>query len=163
MRLRLGALVGLALALVVGVGVWVANARNVDSWVSVHAGLTDLTGPYYGFWSGIGSDLAELTLVGAVATGAYQLVRKYNCHQPGCWRVGNHPAAGGQFYLCWRHHPDYLGGRPTKEIIAQLHHEHLARQQALLAGMHGIHGHHATHPSPPPTPTTGDPGADAGS
>jgi hypothetical protein len=141
MRLRLGALAAIALVLVAAVSVWIANARHVDSWLAVHTGITDLTGPYYGFWSGIGSDLAELTLIGAVGTGVYQIVKKYNCHQPGCWRVGNHPAAGGQFYLCWRHHPDYMAGKPTREIIAQLHREHLLRQQALLARVHDLQPH----------------------
>jgi hypothetical protein len=156
MRLRLGALVGIALAVLVAVTVWVANARDVDGWLAVHAGLNDLTGPYYGFWSGIGSDLAELTLVGAVATGAYQLVRKYNCHQPRCWRVGNHPAAGGRFYLCWRHQPDNSGGKPTTEIIAQLHREHVAREQGLLATVHQLHGHAFAGTRTQPTPAADD-------
>jgi hypothetical protein len=71
----------------------------------------------------------------------YQLVKKYNCHQPGCWRVGNHPAAGGQFYLCWRHHPDYQGGRPTKDVIAQLHRDYVAREAALLERLHEVAAH----------------------
>jgi hypothetical protein len=53
-------------------------------------------------------------IIGAIATAVYQLVKKYNCHYPGCWRVGNHQAAGGQFSLCYRHHPDYQGRKPTR-------------------------------------------------
>jgi hypothetical protein len=66
-------------------------------------------GAYYAFWSGLGSDLAEFAIIGTVATGVCRLVRKYNCHQARCWRLGNHPATGGQFMLCCRHHPDYPG------------------------------------------------------
>src|SRR4051812_31184431 len=97
------------------------NRSIANHWLAVHAGILDETGPYYAFWSGIGSDIAEFGIIGAVGTATYQLVKKYNCHQPGCWRVGNHPAAGGQFFLCYRHHPDYQGVRPTQEMIARLH------------------------------------------
>jgi hypothetical protein len=71
----------------------------------------------------------------------YQVVKKYNCHYPGCWRVGNHPAAGGQFSLCYLHHPDYQGKKPTRELIQRLHQEHLERQAALLGRFHEIHEH----------------------
>jgi hypothetical protein len=156
-RLRLGALIAVVLALVVGAVAWIANADSVDHWLAVYTGLSNLSGPYYGFWSGFGSDLAELTLIGAVGTAVYQLVRKYNCHYPGCWRVGNHPAAGGQFYLCWRHHPDYMGGKVTKEIIAQLHSEHLARQQALHDRVRDLHTHLVPNPSEDPHEPTAHP------
>lgn len=39
------------------------------------------TGPYYEFWSGAGSDVAELGIIAA-------LWRAINCHEPGCWRLG---------------------------------------------------------------------------
>lgn len=97
--------------------------------------------PYYGFWSGFGSDLTEFAIIGTIATGVYQPVQKYNCHYPGCWRVGNHPAAGGQFSLCYLHHPDYHGKKPTEELIQRLHREHLERQAALLGRFHEIREH----------------------
>jgi hypothetical protein len=46
--------------------------------MAVHTGTDDLSGPWYGFWSGFGSDLAEIGVIGAVATGVYQIFRKYN-------------------------------------------------------------------------------------
>ena len=119
--------------------VWVLNAHVVNHWLAVRTGTVNESGPYYGFWSGFGSDLAEFAIIGTIATGVYQLVRKYNCHQPGCWRVGNHPAAGGQFMLCYRHHPDFQGRRPTADAIARLHREHLARQAAMADKLHEVH------------------------
>jgi hypothetical protein len=69
------------------------------------------------------------------------LVKKYNCHEPGCWRVGNHPTADGQFNLCYRHHPDFQGKKPTHELIERLHREHLERQVAIHAKLDEIHQH----------------------
>ncbi len=128
---RLVAAIAAVAAGAVVVVLWVLNASQVNHWLAVHTGTVDEPGPYYAFWSGFGSDLAELGIIGTVATGVYQVVRKYNCHQPGCWRVGNHAAAGGQFYLCYHHHPDYHGVRPTPELIVRLHQEHQARESAL--------------------------------
>jgi hypothetical protein len=98
-------------------------------------------GPYYGFWSGFGSDLEEFGILGAVGATIYQLVKKYHCHEPGCWRVGNHPAAGGQFNLCYRHHPDFQGTKPTHELIVRLHREHLEHQAAINSKLQEIHRH----------------------
>lgn len=41
------------------------------------------TGRWYNFWSGSGSDIGELAIVGA-------LLRHVNCHESGCWRLGHH-------------------------------------------------------------------------
>lgn len=50
-----------------------------------------LHGDGYQWWSGAGSDLGELTLVG-IALG---VVRHHNCHQRRCWRPGHrHPEHG---------------------------------------------------------------------
>lgn len=138
-RWRLPGLTAVGAGVAVVVVVWIVNARLANHWLAIHTGTVDEPGPYYAFWSGFGSDLAEFGIIGAIATGTYQLVRKYNCHQPGCWRVGNHPAAGGEFFLCYQHHPDYHGVRPTAAIIARLHREHLARQAALHDRIEDIH------------------------
>ena len=139
MRWRLMAVYALPAVTAVLITVWVLNAHVFNHWLAVHTGTINEPGPYYGFWSGFGSDIAEFAIVGTIATGVYQLVRKYNCHQPGCWRVGNHPAAGGQFMLCYRHHPDYQGQRPTAETIARLHRDHVARQLAVLDKLQEVH------------------------
>ncbi len=99
-------IVGLTCTAVVAIAVWVVHARQVGSWLQVHTGTINESGPYYGFWSGFGSDLEEFGILGGIAAGVYQLVKKHNCHEPGCWRVGQYPAADGQFMLCYRHHPD---------------------------------------------------------
>ena len=44
-------------------------------------GLTS-TNKMYNFWSGFGSDIGELAIVGA-------LYRHVNCHEKGCWRLGH--------------------------------------------------------------------------
>jgi hypothetical protein len=55
-------------------------------------GLDDSSGRPYLFWSGIGSDLAYLGVVAAVA-------HHLNCHEPGCWRLARHQMGGH----CRRH------------------------------------------------------------
>lgn len=131
MRARFILLLVSVFAVLVGIAAWVLNARSVNHWLAVHTGIIDMSGPYYAFWSGFGSDIAEFSLVGAAVTGVYQLNRKFNCHQPGCWRIGTHPAAGGQFLLCYRHHPDYRGKKPTRELIERLHRQHVEREEAF--------------------------------
>jgi hypothetical protein len=139
--------VGLICAAAAGIALWVIHAGLVQHWFEVHTGVINESGPYYGFWSGFGSDLTEFGIIGAVATAAYQLFRKYNCHYPGCWRVGNHPAADGQFSLCYRHHPDYQGKKPTADLIHRLHQQHLERQAATLGWFHEAHEHLTAKPA----------------
>ena len=68
-------------------------------WFDYWAGLTDAADRPYLFWSGIGSDIGEITLLGAIIA-AY---RHKNCNVKGCWRIGHidpehgHPA-------CRKHH-----------------------------------------------------------
>ena len=84
-------------------------------WLSHFLGLDNLSGPYYGFWSGFGSDLSEL----AIAGGLYGVLRKYNCHVRRCWRSGRHPVEGTTFTVCRHHHPE---GKPTAaDIRARWH------------------------------------------
>lgn len=62
-------------------------------------GLDNLSGPWYGFWSGIGGDLSILA-------APLVLLRRHNCHVKGCPRLGRHPVPGTGFVVCRRHHPD---------------------------------------------------------
>src|SRR5215468_8608712 len=141
MKWRLIAVAGLACAASAVIVLWVLDASQFGHWLQVHTGTVNEPGPYYGFWSGFGSDLEEFGILGAIGAGIYQLVKKYNCHEPGCWRVGQYPAAGGQFLLCYRHHPDFRGRKPAHELIERLHHEHLERQTAIHGKPDDIHQH----------------------
>jgi hypothetical protein len=138
MTWRLTMFISLLSAAAVAILLWVLNAGLVDHWLGVRTGMFNESGPYYGFWSGFGSDLTEFGIIGVIGTGIYQLVRRYNCHEPGCWRVGTHPAAGGQFLLCYRHHPDFRGQKPTHDIIERLHREHAERQAAIHSKLAAI-------------------------
>jgi hypothetical protein len=151
-RLQIVGIVGLVAVVGVGITAWLLSASSLNHWLAVHTGTVDESGPYYGFWSGFGSDIAEFGILGAIATAIYQMVKKYNCHEPGCWRVGTHPAAGGQFVLCYRHHPDFAGKRPTHDLIERIHRDHVARQSALHNKLQEIHDHR----QPPPTSIRAD-------
>jgi hypothetical protein len=131
--------VGVLVLVTAAIVTWIMFPSPVNHWLAVHTGTVNESGPYYGFWSGFGSDIAELSILGAIGTAAYQLVKKYNCHEPGCWRVGTHPAAGGQFLLCYHHHPDYQGSKPTHDLIVRLHREHAERQSAMRDKLHDVH------------------------
>ena len=53
-------------------------------WGILHAlGIDDTSGRWYAFWSGAGSDLGEVAIVGV-------LWHHLNCHQARCWRVARH-------------------------------------------------------------------------
>lgn len=72
------------------------------TWLPHFLGLDDPAGRWYGFWSGAGSDLGEIAIIG----GLISIVRRHNCHVHHCWRVGRHPVAGTLHVVCRRHHPD---------------------------------------------------------
>lgn len=64
-------------------------------------GITNAAGHAYSFWSGIGSDLGEITIIG----GLLMVLRKHNCEVHGCWRLGRHQTGAGH-HVCRGHHPD---------------------------------------------------------
>ncbi len=63
------------------------------------AWLNPLWGSGYQFWSGIGSDFGEATII----LSAVLLIRHRNCHVKGCWRLGHADPAHG-FPACKVHH-----------------------------------------------------------
>jgi hypothetical protein len=87
-----------------------------DREMSITDLLHPLSGSGYQFWSGIGSDIGEVVIIG----GLYGLLRKHNCHAKGCWRIGRHPVDGTNYIVCRRHHPD---DKPTAEQIVREHEE----------------------------------------
>jgi hypothetical protein len=68
------------------------------SWLAHLLGIDNEAGRWYAFWSGFGSDMSEVTLIG-LAFGAYH---RHNCHQRRCWRIGRHTVDGTPW--CDRHH-----------------------------------------------------------
>lgn len=64
-----------------------------------YTGSDNVSGPWYGFWSGFGSDIGEVTLIGVVVAG----YRHRNCHVKGCWRLG-HPDPEHGHPACRHHH-----------------------------------------------------------
>jgi hypothetical protein len=62
------------------------------------------SGPWYGMWSGFGSFLPTVAMLGATLLG----LRKWNCQMHGCWRLGRHEAKrqdGTTVRVCRHHHP----------------------------------------------------------
>ncbi len=77
--------------------------------------LWDVTdGEGYAFWSGFGSDLGEVTLVGIVTGGLAAFWTKHNCHVHHCWRLAWHPDPEHGHPVCKRHHPDHPRGGGAK-------------------------------------------------
>jgi hypothetical protein len=72
----------------------------------------------YNFWSGIGSDFGQLTLLTAVIGLGIASWRRHNCEVGGCWRLCWHHTAAGD-HVCKRHHPV---GPKTHEQVLDDHH-----------------------------------------
>jgi hypothetical protein len=80
-------------------------------------GLDDASGRPYLFWSGAGSDLAYLGIF-------LSLLRRFNCHQPRCPRLGRFPVEGTAWSTCRKHHP----APPRRGSIREQHHLFLGKQ-----------------------------------
>lgn len=88
-------------------------------WVEIKTGVQPLVpNPLYNFWSGFGSDIGEVAIVGGLVT----LVRHHNCHARGCFRLGKHEYEmdGVRYKLCRTHHPA-VTGKPTVADIESHH------------------------------------------
>lgn len=88
-------------------------------------GVTNEAGPGYGFWSGVGSDIGEVAIIGAIVA-AY---RRHNCHVKGCWRIQRHQVEGTPYIVCRKHHPSTGHTAPTA------HQVHFAWGKANQAGI----------------------------
>jgi hypothetical protein len=123
-KIGLGLVIFLIAAGVVLIVVCFAAVRH---WLALHTGVLN-GGPdkYYNFWSGIGSDLGEATLISAVGIGVYTGVRKVNCHTKGCWRIGHHPLDGTPYILCRHHHPHVPNKGASHEHILEQHRRYQA-------------------------------------
>lgn len=70
-------------------------------WLSHITGGDNVSGIWYAEWSGF---VGNFAIFASFFAAAYTLVRKHNCHQTGCWRVGRFQA--GDYVVCRRHHPN---------------------------------------------------------
>lgn len=81
-------------------------------------GTDNVSGLWYGFWSGFGGDLA---LIGAVIIWPWAHLKRHNCQVKRCWRIGRHefthPDEQVTRQLCWRHHPDVEHKQLTRERL----------------------------------------------
>jgi hypothetical protein len=59
----------------------------------------------YNFWSGIGADIGEITLVVSLVSGVLWFRRHFQCHEETCSKVGMHHVPGTPYRTCWHHHP----------------------------------------------------------
>jgi hypothetical protein len=100
----------LAAVVVAGCVVLALNWGPVAAWCQGFFGFRsgDGNGSHYLFWSGSGSDLAYLSVIG----GAVVLYRANNCKRRWCPFVGTYeftdPADHVTRKLCWLHHPDVM-------------------------------------------------------
>jgi hypothetical protein len=117
------------------------NFGAIRHWGDIHTGTSPVlcgqsvcaNQPYYGFWSGFGSDLGEATLVAAVIGGTVGGYRKINCHSKGCWRIGhyelhvkhNDSDQGTVYKVCRKCHPHIDGAKFRRHELHQMHHRHM--------------------------------------
>ncbi len=84
------------------------------SWLGTDNGNS----PFYLFYSGI---FAVMVFTLGIVTNVYVHLRKNNCHEPGCIRLGRFPVEGTVWVACHRHHPD----PPVKGRIRHQYHLYL--------------------------------------
>lgn len=70
----------------------------IGNWIYYFFGFGG-SGPHYGFWSGAGSDIGEVTLVG----GMYAVWHHHNCGVKWCPWVGKTPVDGTPHKTCHVH------------------------------------------------------------
>ena len=96
-------------------------------WLAVHTGTVNEAGPYYGFWSGFGSDIGEYAVAVTVLGTLLHTVQRTGCQvggswPRGCWRPAMHDAEvnGVKHRVCHKH-----SGHPVVHHNADLglHHE----------------------------------------
>lgn len=91
----------------------------IQHWIAIHTGI-EYAGPdkYYNAWSGILSDIGEITIL----AGVIGLFRQHNCHQHGCWRLGKHTTRDGH-KLCKIH----VSMSKDDLTLHEVHPDHAAR------------------------------------
>ena len=70
---------------------------TVDWHLLDWTGINNVSGRWYGFWSGIGGNWQMLGVLALV-------YRRHICHTHWCLRLGKHPE--GPYMRCAKHHPE---------------------------------------------------------
>ena len=83
-----------------------------------YLGTDNANGSWYLFWSGF---FGVLVFALGMAASVWAQLRKSNCHEPRCWRLGRFPVAGTAWHACRRHHPE----PPSKGGIRKQYHLYL--------------------------------------
>ncbi len=84
-----------------------------------------LHGDGYNFWSGVGSDFGELTIVVAILAWW----RHRNCQVKRCWRIHLTQPTDAGHYVCKHHHPAHESDSLSAEYVQAAH--EAARDKSL--------------------------------
>lgn len=89
-----------------------------------------LVGRGYQLWSGIISDVSEVSLLVGLITGAVAarrfLQQHFECHVENCHKLGFHRVQGTHYRTCWKDHP-VLSKHPRHGVpIDHIRREHRA-------------------------------------
>lgn len=122
--------VAVFVALVVALVFLIASFRQCWHWFEVHSGTVNESGPYYGFWSGFGSDIAEATLMGVILAPVIGVYNHHKCTT--CRRIGRHTTPDTAQKFCHHHW--------TRDHVCEAKRRHKLRFPHHLA--HNPH-HHA--------------------
>ena len=71
-------------------------------WLLHVLGVDNVSGRWYGFWSGFGSDVGEVAIVGGLIT----IVRRHTCHIHRLLAHRPSSCAGQHRVVCRMHHPE---------------------------------------------------------
>lgn len=103
-------------------------------WLAVHLGIANENSPYYAWWSGSGSDVWGYTVAATVLVATYHMVRKHNCREHRCWRIGIHTwtDVDGQVHpACRVHHP-------TMKVGHRIHFADMHRHKQRIESEKGL-------------------------
>lgn len=106
----------IVLVLAIGLAIW--WPMGGQHWLAVHTGTVNEPGPYYGFWSGFGSDLGEYVIIGGLGSAIALQWRTHTCHYAWwCWRHPHHKVEDTPYYVCAHHHPSLDVPRSAREAV----------------------------------------------
>lgn len=83
--------------------------HHIIELILKYTGSNNTSGVYYGFWSGFGSDIAELGLLGI-------FYKKFVCHMHGCFRIGHHELPYGTFVYCKKHYREVVKKQKQRRL-----------------------------------------------